>query len=149
MVTNPAGPVLDYLAQVREKDETEGWRNCTQQRNQSLQMCVIKNLKSSTAYIVRVAGRNVVGYGEFAEQEVQTTSLEATDKDDEDNDDNEVDQKDEDNRDETTEDGPKGKPVFHSIRQNDVISRMCRETVTSIRHSLYLLSAITFARARF
>lgn len=110
-VTNPAGPVLDYLAQVREKDEAEGWINCAQQRNQSLLMCVIKNLKSSVVYVVRVAGRNVVGYSEFIEQEVRTKAIDKDDEQDEhDGDDEDAG---DDGGETTVEDRPKGKPMFH------------------------------------
>ena len=56
--------------QVQEKHEPEGWRNCTQ-ISKSL-MCTINDLKSNTVYVVRVAGRNVVGYSEFTVKETQT-----------------------------------------------------------------------------
>ena len=35
-------------------------------------MCFINDLKSDTMYIVRVSGRNVVGYSEFTEKKAQT-----------------------------------------------------------------------------
>ena len=56
--------------QVQEKSEPEGWKNCTQ-ISKSL-MCTINDLKSNTAYIVQVAGRNVVGYSNFTVREAQT-----------------------------------------------------------------------------
>ena len=73
-VTNPSAPVSNYLVQVQEKHEPEGWRNCTQ-TNKSL-ICTINDLKSNTAYDVRVAGRNIVGYSKFTVKEAQTLASE-------------------------------------------------------------------------
>lgn len=76
-VTNPASPVLDYLVQVKKKDESIWWKNCTQiETFPTSFMCFINDLKSDTMYIVRVAGRNVVGYSEFTEKKAQTKAKE-------------------------------------------------------------------------
>ena len=69
-VTKPASPVLDYLVQVKEKEEPRGWRNCS--RISASLTCVINDLKGDTVYIVRVAGWNIVGYSEFTEKEART-----------------------------------------------------------------------------
>jgi len=71
-ISTLAIPVLDYLVQVQEKDEPQEWRNCTQ-ISESL-TCVISDLKSDTEYIVRVAGRNAVGYSAFTEKEARTNA---------------------------------------------------------------------------
>lgn len=73
-ISKPDSPVLDYLVKVKEKDQSDMWRNCTgvQTRDSSL-MCVVNDLKSGTVYIVQVAARNVVGYSAFTVTEAQTT----------------------------------------------------------------------------
>ena len=74
-ISNRDSPVLDYLAKVKEKDESHGWKNCTQitvQTSSSSLVCVMNDLRSDTVYIVQVGARNVVGYSQFTEVEVQT-----------------------------------------------------------------------------
>lgn len=75
LISNRDSPVLDYLAKVKEKDESHGWKNCTQitvQTSSSSLVCVMNDLRSDTVYIVQVGARNVVGYSQFTEVEVQT-----------------------------------------------------------------------------
>ncbi|KAL9964707.1 hypothetical protein ACROYT_G028383 [Oculina patagonica] len=73
-ISKPDSPVLDYLVKVKEKDQSDRWRNCTEvQTKDSSLMCIMNDLKSGTVYIVEVAARNVVGYSAFTETEAQTT----------------------------------------------------------------------------
>ena len=73
-VSNPDGPVLDYLVRVKEKDESGNWKICTQhQTRSSSMMCVVNDLRSGKVYIVQVAARNVAGYSAFTEAEAETS----------------------------------------------------------------------------
>lgn len=72
---DPDSPVLNYLVQIKEKDETEHWMNCTRitvQKSSGTMLCVMNKLKSGTEYIVRVAARNVVGYSDFTKKQSST-----------------------------------------------------------------------------
>ena len=72
---DPDSPVLNYLVQVKVKDESSQWMNCTEitfQISSSAMLCVMSELKSSTEYTVRVAARNVVGYSAFTIKESST-----------------------------------------------------------------------------
>lgn len=72
-ISNPISPVLEYLVMVKEKDESNWWKNCTRfQTKDSSLMCVVNELRSGTVYIVQIAARNVVGYGLFTKTEAQT-----------------------------------------------------------------------------
>lgn len=68
----PESPVLDYPVRVREKDESDWWKNRTRfQTKDSSQMCVVNDLRSGTVY-VQIAARNVVGYSPLTKTEAQT-----------------------------------------------------------------------------
>ena len=72
---DPDSPVLNYLVQVREKDGSHHWMNCTRvtpQESSGSLLCVMNELKSGTEYIVRVAARNVVGYSAFTVKQSST-----------------------------------------------------------------------------
>lgn len=72
---DPDSPVLNYLVQVKVKDESSQWINCTEitfQISSSSMLCVMSELKSSTDYTVRIAARNVVGYSAFTIKESST-----------------------------------------------------------------------------
>lgn len=72
---DPDSPVLDYLIQVKEKEGSNQWINCTRitlQKDSGSMLCVMNELKSGTEYVVRVAARNVVGYSAFTVKESST-----------------------------------------------------------------------------
>ena len=72
---DPDSPVLNYLVQVREKDESHQWMNCariTLQKSSGSMLCVMNELKRGTEYIVRIAARNIVGYSAFTVKQSST-----------------------------------------------------------------------------
>lgn len=72
---DPDSPVLNYLVQVKEKDESHQWMNCTRialEKSSGSMLCVMNDIKSGTDYIVRVAARNVVGYSDFTVKQSST-----------------------------------------------------------------------------
>ncbi|XP_068686464.1 hemicentin-2-like isoform X2 [Montipora foliosa] len=76
-VTDPDAPVLEYLVQLREKNEQSmEWRSCTEMRKPLT--CLMTGLRSGTMYTIRVRARNVVGYSAFTIKEAETTLDEAT-----------------------------------------------------------------------
>ena len=76
-ITHPAGPVRDYLVQVKEEDDDPlRLKNCLRiEEIASSFTCVLDNLKSGTVYFVRVAARNIVGYSDFTEEEIRTKDV--------------------------------------------------------------------------
>lgn len=75
-ITHPAGPVLDYLVQVKEEDDPLRLNNCSRiEEIASSFTCVLDNLKSGTVYFVRVAARNIVGYSDFTKEEIRTKDV--------------------------------------------------------------------------
>ena len=72
-ISNPISPVLEYVVMVKEKDESNWWKNCTRyQTKDSSLICVVNELRSGMVYIVQIAARNVVGYSPFTKTEAQT-----------------------------------------------------------------------------
>jgi len=72
---DPDSPVLNYLVQVKEKDGSHQWMNCsriTPQKSSGSVLCVMNDLKSSKEYTVRIAARNVVGYSAFTVKQSST-----------------------------------------------------------------------------
>ena len=72
---DPDSPVLNYLVQVKEKDGSHQWMNCsriTPQKSSSSVLCAMNDLKSSKEYTVRIAARNVVGYSAFTVKQSST-----------------------------------------------------------------------------
>ncbi|KAM7440128.1 hypothetical protein ABFA07_010622 [Porites harrisoni] len=75
-ITHPAGPVLDYLVQVKEEDDPLRLKYCSRiEEIASSFTCVLDNLKSGTVYFVRVAARNIVGYSDFTKEEIRTKDV--------------------------------------------------------------------------
>ncbi|XP_068685522.1 hemicentin-1-like isoform X2 [Montipora foliosa] len=72
--TDPDAPVLEYLVQLREKNEQSmEWRSCTEMRKPLT--CLMTGLRKNTMYTIRVAARNVVGYSAFTIKEAETKAL--------------------------------------------------------------------------
>ena len=72
--TDPDAPVLEYLVQLREKNEQSmEWRSCTEMREPLT--CLMTGLRSGTMYTIRVRARNVVGYSAFTIKEAETKAL--------------------------------------------------------------------------
>lgn len=75
-ITHPAGPVRDYLVQVKEEGDPLRLKNCSRiEQISSSFTCTLDNLKSGTVYIVRVAAFNIVGYSDFTEEEIRTKDV--------------------------------------------------------------------------
>ena len=72
-ITHPAGPVLGYVVQVKEKDDPLKLKTCTQiEAFSSSFTCVLDDLKKDTVYVVQIAAKNIVGFSEFTEKEIRT-----------------------------------------------------------------------------
>ena len=72
-IADPNYPILDYLVQIKQKEGSQKWMNCTQMTSEtSSMMCVMNELETNTEYVVRLAAKNVVGYSEFTVKEVST-----------------------------------------------------------------------------
>ena len=67
------GPVTTYLAQIKEKDSGETWRNCTWHEDPfQFKSCAFTKLKKETHYVVRVMAKNKVGFGLPTEKFIKT-----------------------------------------------------------------------------
>ena len=67
------GTVTTYLAQIKEKDSGETWRNCTWHEDPfQFKSCVFTKLKKETHYVVRVMAKNKVGFGLPTEKFIKT-----------------------------------------------------------------------------